>query len=76
VSQPFLSIVVPVLDEQDGIVPALDALAGARASGAEVIVVDGGSRDATRALARPLADRVIEAPRGRAWHPGCPRRPR
>jgi len=31
-----------------------------------VIVVDGGSRDATRALAAPLADRVIEAPRGRA----------
>jgi len=66
VSQPFLSIVMPVLDEQDGIVPALEALAGARASGAEVVVVDGGSRDATRALARPLADRVIEAPRGRA----------
>src|SRR5262245_64410506 len=32
----------------------------------EVIVVDGGSRDATRTLAAPLADRVIDSPRGRA----------
>jgi rSAM/selenodomain-associated transferase 2 len=31
-----------------------------------VLVVDGGSRDATKALAVPLADRVIDAPRGRA----------
>jgi rSAM/selenodomain-associated transferase 2 len=29
-------------------------------------VVDGGSEDATREAARPLADRVLEAPRGRA----------
>jgi rSAM/selenodomain-associated transferase 2 len=31
-----------------------------------VIVADGGSRDGTARLAAPLADRVIEAPRGRA----------
>jgi rSAM/selenodomain-associated transferase 2 len=31
-----------------------------------VIVVDGGSRDATCALAAPLADAVLKAPRGRA----------
>ncbi|HET9653073.1 MAG TPA: TIGR04283 family arsenosugar biosynthesis glycosyltransferase, partial [Usitatibacter sp.] len=36
------------------------------ASGAEVIVVDGGSRDATREIAAPLCDRVLAAPRGRA----------
>ena len=63
---PVLSIVMPVLDEQGEVVAALEALADARAAGAELIVVDGGSRDATRALAAPLADRVIEAPRGRA----------
>jgi rSAM/selenodomain-associated transferase 2 len=57
---------MPALDEQEGIVRALEALAPARSSGAEVIVVDGGSRDATRELAVPLADRVLEAPRGRA----------
>jgi rSAM/selenodomain-associated transferase 2 len=29
-------------------------------------VVDGGSNDATRDIAAPLADRVVESPRGRA----------
>ena len=29
-------------------------------------MVDGGSRDGTADLARPLADRVLTAPRGRA----------
>ena len=57
---------MPVLDEAHGIVHALEALATARAAGAEVIVVDGGSRDATPSLAAPLADRVIGASCGRA----------
>jgi rSAM/selenodomain-associated transferase 2 len=61
-----LSIIVPVLDEAAEIEAALRALAPLRRRGAEVIVVDGGSRDDTFALARPLAARVIEAPRGRA----------
>jgi len=63
---PSFSIIVPVLDEAAGIAAALEALAPMRHSGATVVVVDGGSRDATRELAAPLADRVIEAPRGRA----------
>jgi len=61
-----LSIIVPVLDEAAGIAGTLAALAGTRARDVEVIVVDGGSRDDSRALAAPLADRVIDAPRGRA----------
>jgi rSAM/selenodomain-associated transferase 2 len=61
-----LSIIVPVLDEAAEIVDALTALAPLRARGAEVIVVDGGSRDRTLELAAPLCDRVITAPRGRA----------
>jgi len=61
-----LSIIVPVLDEGERIAAALDALADLRALGAEVIVVDGGSRDATIQRARMRADRVITAPRGRA----------
>jgi len=61
-----LSIVMPVLDEADGIEATLLALAPLRARGVEVIVVDGGSRDDTPARARPLADRVVEGPRGRA----------
>ena len=56
---------MPVLDEAAIIVAALEALAPLRVRGAEVIVVDGGSRDGTPSLAEPLADRVIAAPRGR-----------
>jgi rSAM/selenodomain-associated transferase 2 len=61
-----ISIIVPVLDEAGGIARTLAALAPCRARGAELIVVDGGSRDATAALARPLCDRLVAAPRGRA----------
>jgi len=61
-----LSIIMPVLDEGDGIVAALDALADLRALGVELIVVDGGSRDATVQRARLRADRVLRAPHGRA----------
>lgn len=63
---PRVSVVVPVLDEAAGIVAHLSALAPLRAAGAEVIVVDGGSADGTAALAAPLADAVLRAPRGRA----------
>jgi rSAM/selenodomain-associated transferase 2 len=61
-----LSIIMPVLDEAAGIEAALVALAPIRANGAEIVVVDGGSRDGTAWLARPLADQVITAPAGRA----------
>ena len=61
-----LSIVVPVLNEAAGIERALQRLAPYRARGVQLIVVDGGSSDATAALAEPLADRVVHAPRGRA----------
>ena len=61
-----LSIIMPVLDEAAEIEAALQALAPFRARGVEVIVVDGGSSDGTPERARPLADRVIAAPRGRA----------
>ncbi len=61
-----ISVIVPVLDEAACIVACLEALQGLRAAGHEVIVVDGGSRDASVELAAPLADRVLRAPRGRA----------
>ncbi len=63
---PDLSIIIPTLNEAAGIAAALEPLQPLRQRGAEVIVVDGGSGDATRALAAPLADRVLTAPRGRA----------
>jgi hypothetical protein len=66
VNLPRLSIIVPCLNEAGGIVAALNRLQTLRARGAEIIVVDGGSSDETVALATPLADRLICAPRGRA----------
>jgi rSAM/selenodomain-associated transferase 2 len=61
--RPALSIVMPVLNEAQHIAAALQPL---RMNGVEIVVADGGSNDGTPALAAPLADRVIAAPRGRA----------
>ena len=61
-----LSIIMPVLNEGEGIADALDALIDLRTLGAELIVVDGGSQDATVQRARLRADRVVLGPRGRA----------
>ena len=62
----MLSIIVPCLNEADGIAGTLSALAPLRARGVEVIVADGGSRDGTVERAAPHVDAVISAPRGRA----------
>jgi rSAM/selenodomain-associated transferase 2 len=61
-----LSIVVPTLNEAGGIAAALEALAGLRAAGHEVLVIDGGSDDGTPDFAASRADRVARSPRGRA----------
>ncbi len=61
-----LSIIMPVLNEEAGIVQTLDRLAPLRRHGAEVIVVDGGSHDRTLALCAGRVDTIIPAPRGRA----------
>lgn len=61
-----VSIVIPVLNEADGIVRFLDSLQPLRGSGHEVIVTDGGSNDDTVQRAASLADHVIQSPRGRA----------
>jgi rSAM/selenodomain-associated transferase 2 len=59
-----LSVIVPVLNEAAHLVPFLLHLR-ARAPEAEIIVVDGGSSDASVALARDVGVRVIRAERGR-----------
>ena len=64
---PELSIIIPVLNEASGLTQLLERLQPCRAQGGEIIVVDGGSSDATEHLAARLADRVIASPNGR----GC-----
>lgn len=61
-----LSIIVPALNEAGGIAETLDRLQPLRRDGHEVIVVDGGSVDATVRLAEPRVDRVVYSPPGRA----------
>ena len=59
-----LTIVVPVLNEAAIMVDALTALAPLRARGAEISSSKRLKRRLAR-LARPFADQVIAAPRGR-----------
>lgn len=63
---PGLSIIVPALNEAAEIVSFLEPLQPLRREGVELILADGGSRDDTVALAAPLVDRSLTAPRGRA----------
>jgi rSAM/selenodomain-associated transferase 2 len=67
VSEPLVSIVVPVLDEEAALPGLLDGLAGLRGR-FEVLVVDGGSRDATARLAagHPSRPVLLRTTRGRA----------
>jgi rSAM/selenodomain-associated transferase 2 len=61
-----LSVIIPVLNEAAVLRDTLSALRPLRADGHELIVVDGGSCDASAAIAAELADRVLRAERGRA----------
>ena len=62
----MFSVIIPTLDEAETIVPTLTGLQAERGPDVELIVVDGGSRDATLDLARPFSDHIITARRGRA----------
>ncbi len=59
--RPSVSVVIPTLDEEQRLPSAIQSV---RAD-ADVIVVDGGSGDATREVAAREGARVLEAPRGR-----------
>ncbi|MEO6363506.1 MAG: TIGR04283 family arsenosugar biosynthesis glycosyltransferase [Caldimonas sp.] len=61
-----LVVVVPVLDEAAGLGDRLFALQPLRERGVRVVVVDGGSADASVAIAEAGADRVLRTSRGRA----------
>ncbi len=58
-----ISVVIPALNEADFVA---EAVASARAPGTQVIVVDGGSSDATRERARAAGARVVVSEAGRA----------
>jgi rSAM/selenodomain-associated transferase 2 len=64
-----LTVVMPVLNEAPGMAAALAALAPLVSNGAQIMVVDGGSTDATATIAlagRSPAIKVIHASKGRA----------
>jgi hypothetical protein len=60
---PYLSIVVPTLNEE---LHLAAALVGARSADAEIVVSDGGSKDRTVAVARDHGARIVVGPGGRA----------
>ncbi|SFG07202.1 TIGR04283 family arsenosugar biosynthesis glycosyltransferase [Neptunomonas qingdaonensis] len=62
---PVVSIIIPTLDEARIIVAKLQALQYLRPQ-CELIIVDGGSRDASMELARGWVDKLVESPAGRA----------
>jgi rSAM/selenodomain-associated transferase 2 len=62
---PSVSVIVPVLNEATLIGDFLRTIR-TLARELEIIVVDGGSTDETVSISRPLSDKTIVAPRGRA----------
>ena len=62
----FISIIIPVLNEEQSVKALLQQLQIYRQQGHEVIVVDGGSDDETVPISKLLADKVITSESGRA----------
>jgi rSAM/selenodomain-associated transferase 2 len=62
----LISVIIPALNEAEGIIQMLQPLQPLRKQGGEVILVDGGSRDHTVSLATPYVDQVIVSEAGRA----------
>ena len=61
-----LSIIIPALNEAAHLANTLGPLQAMRARGVEIILVDGGSADATKNVAAPWVDHVIDSECGRA----------
>lgn len=62
----MISIIIPVLNEAPQLTATLKPLQPFRGNRIEIIVIDGGSTDASIAIAEPLADKLIHGSRGRA----------
>ncbi len=63
--QKKFSIIIPTLNEQQGIEACLQALQKLRLQ-AEIIIADGGSQDDTVTIATAWVDQVIQTKKGRA----------
>lgn len=61
-----ISIIIPTLNEASILAQTLANLATLRTRGHEIIMVDGGSQDASCTLAQGQVDQLIRAPAGRA----------
>lgn len=61
-TETFISVVVPARNEEDHIGRLLDSVNQSERDDYEVVVVDGGSTDDTREIAREKGARVIEGP--------------
>ncbi len=62
-NRPYLSVIIPTLNEAGNMRETIER---ARDRDAEIIVVDGGSRDRTRDMARAAGARVLISRKGRA----------
>jgi len=61
--QPYVSVIIPTLNEEGQIE---ETIRRSRSPDAEIIVVDGGSKDKTVDKAEQAGATVLEGPRGRA----------
>ncbi len=64
-AMPRLTVIVPTLDAASGLAATLASLRAGRALDVDLLVVDGGSRDATHALALAHGARLLASPPGR-----------
>ena len=64
-SLPELTVIIPTLNEAAHLPTLLEELQCQQGIQVEIIVGDGGSRDATAATARRSGVKVVQAPRGR-----------
>lgn len=63
---PLLSVIIPARNEAQALPLLLADLAPLRAAGAELLLVDGGSSDASCELAVGRVDQLLSCPAGRA----------
>ncbi len=66
----LITIIIPVVNEAGHLAVKLQALQALR-DHCQVLLVDGGSDDASATIAEPWVDQVLHSPRGRALQMNC-----